>query len=383
MYIVITSDLCLTVAVQDQESHSGTYQYYGTQSVPLGLIWYNRDNQKYLYPWNIDEGVIWVVASSPNDTVAGIVCGIANATSTGYYAILDIPCNNWYYFSSRNFTWVRTSQIFITQGDCKGRPTPSPTTTMSSTMAPTIFCNSSIPSKACYIHLNPSNESDLAQTITIESDIDGYDSNITIYLINGNTKCLSPSIDLYFEKTNFGSSYEYFTVYNNHNEMMVKCNGDSDGNCGKWIQCLHSYPLSINEIGVNESYQMRIFKPSLLNYFWCDHQYVLRVNLTMTCSNTYIPTINPTVPSNTPTSAPTSVPPNHLHCDGILWRGGDVDLVGVCYSLGYVSSRYECTGTGIVELTWLNSVTCMGEPNITHTDICEVRGLCLIFWDVC
>ena len=396
-------------------------------------------------------------------------------------------------------------------------------------------------SKSCYTYLNPSNIAVTAQTITIASDIQEQDSNITIYLMGGNTKCLSPSIDMYFEEIDFSDPNEYFTVYDNENEIIANCTGSKDANCGKWIECIHWYPLDINEIGVNESYQIRIFKPSSLNALCLEHEHSLHTVLTITCSNTHTPTFYPTLAPTTqfptmPTLPPTNsdifcgyntesyhldlkssnasdtthtmtigfdservescivvnlingedecpnptidlyfediyfypfnryfivydnknetiavcagsnmfncgewlqcldganlrtpaIPPNtiyqlrifipdsyhylfscpehnyllhlnlsitcsntyqpsnatpaptlpwnNLDCDGILWRDGEVTPVGVCNSLWDESYRYDCTDTGIVELTWLNSGTCTGAPNITDDNICYAQS---------
>ena len=72
LYTVTKDDLCVTGA--DDEIYNGKYEYFGTQSSPPGLIWYNPDNQQYLYPGLFSSGnVNWRKSQQPILIDIGII----------------------------------------------------------------------------------------------------------------------------------------------------------------------------------------------------------------------------------------------------------------------------------------------------------------------
>ena len=118
--------------------------------------------------------------------------------------------------------------------------------------------------------------------------------------------CIQPSISITFEEIDYSSSsVEYFNVIDGSSNLIQKCVGNTDTNCGIWKTCLSSYNLvDINYfIPMFTTYTITITTSGGFNALCSSTtDNTFNVELTFTCSNG---TLSPT---NEPTTNPTASP---------------------------------------------------------------------------
>ena len=138
-----------------------------------------------------------------------------------------------------------------------------------------------------YINLNPSIETITSKSVSITSTWDGEQSFHYIYTTSIGGACIDPTIDIIFEEIDFSnSSFEYFNVFDRNNDLISKCKGQNDQNCGEWVPCLYQQSLSIPQIAENNTYLITIQGTDELDQLCYNfHDFSLNVILTITCAN--------------------------------------------------------------------------------------------------
>ena len=158
-------DICIDYSTVYE--NIGSWEYFGNQTSPPGLIWCHRTSGRYLYPWSsgVRSPISWRIGPSYQSAAAWSICSPALSTESGYYAILDSPCNNFQVWNSSASEWV-PDQISITQiqGVC------------------VVHCDED---PNCYVmNMHSSSNSDITEAMTLNTTIDGNNTWVDIYFMN-------------------------------------------------------------------------------------------------------------------------------------------------------------------------------------------------------
>eukprot|EP01084_Bolivina_argentea_P102539 183697_1 len=182
-----------------------------------------------------------------------------------------------------------------------------------------------------YVDIYPMQNQTTSFLVMITNEDDNADTYFYTYIRSNGNECIEPRISFSFEEIDFSSStIEYLSIYDQNNMLIEKCLGNTDANCGIWLQCVHNRALAVNKFGINETYKITIFEPRGVDALCSTyHPYSINAKLTITCmagtlspSNfpskyptdhptlttlvpTFSPTLNPSLVTTNPTTSPT------------------------------------------------------------------------------
>eukprot|EP01084_Bolivina_argentea_P259834 438616_1 len=182
-------------------------------------------------------------------------------------------------------------------------PTPSPTTPIFAFMKT--------------FDLNNMNKNKLINNydINVHSIFDNNTDiifNVTFTFLNG--ICYSPYLSVIFEEIDHAEEDEYLEIRYPSNkiyDVIARCDGNEDANCGSYEQCISFYDLYVHNISqINDEITIYVLKSAQVNNF-CDNS--INANITISCTKPEIicpPTPAPTNVSviETTTNIPTNMP---------------------------------------------------------------------------